>query len=129
MNRYDWTNFDTKVFEEIWRLLRERGGNQVPQRDLLDFIEKEVGCSRVRAFQNLSYLVRKEPKLGYRKDNRPWRDLKIRVWLVYTGELPQVTESNLIKPNKEEEKKVRYPDRVYGQKRIPLKTTSFRKRT
>jgi len=129
MNRYDWTGFDTKVFEEIWRLLRERGGNQVPQRDLLDFIEKEVGCSRVRAFQNLSRLVRKEPKLVYRKDNRPWRDLKIRVWLVYTGEVPEETKLNLIKANEEEEKKVRYPDRVYGQKPIPLKTSPFRKRT
>ena len=129
MNRYDWTNFDTKVFEKIWEIMRESGKKEVPQRDILDFIVKEIGCSRVRAFQNLSYLVRKEPKLVYRKDNRPWRDLKIRVWVVYTGEVPEETKLSLIKENEEEEKKVRYPDRVYGQKPIPLKTYPFPKRT
>jgi len=51
------------------------------------------------------------------------------VWLCYSGQIPKIEDSNLVKEPRREEKKVRYPDRVYGQKPIPLKTYPFRKRT
>jgi len=129
MNVYDWTDFDTKVFEKIWGIMRQTGKKEVPQRELLSYIQTEIGCSYTRALERLSYLVKKEPKLYYKRDKRPWRDLRVRVWLCYSGQIPKIEDSNLIEEPRTEEKKVRYPNRIYGQKPIPLKTPPFPKRT
>ena len=129
MTLYDWTDFDTKVFEKIWEIMRQTGKKQVPQRELLSYIQTEIGCSYTRALERLSYLVKKEPKLYYKRDKRPWRDLKIRVWLCYSGEIPKLEDSNLFEEPRREEKDETIVSRRYAQKPIPLKTPPFRKRT
>ena len=129
MTLYDWTDFDTKVFEKIWEIMRQTGKKEVPQRELLSYIQMEIGCSYTRALERLAYLVKKEPKLYYKRDKRPWRDLKIRVWLCYSGEIPKIEDSSLVEEPRREERAEMMPQRRYPQKPIPLKTYPFRKRT